>query len=267
MLKKSLIAGGGVLLLTTVICGRDAVSYVSTSAGWVKQTVKDSVPIEFELERARNMIKDLDPEIRDNMHVIAREEVEVARLREQFAEAQKQLTKDRSDVARLKKDLDEGGSTFVYAGRSYSQKQVETDLSRRFERYKTKEATVDKLRQILAAREAGLMAANDKLKAMQAAKRQLEVEIENMKARVEMVKVAESTSAAVAFDDSRLSRTREALRDIAARIEVAEKIVATTGSTMPDQIPLDEVDSKDVSEEVARYFAEHPSNEDIVKLD
>ena len=81
-----------------------------------------------------------------------------------------------------------------------------------------------------------------------------------------MVKVAESTSAAVAFDDSRLSRTREALRDIGARIEVAEKLVATT-SSMPDQIQLDEVDTQNVREEVAKYFAEHPASEDIVKLD
>jgi len=266
MLKRTLVAGGSVLLLSTLLCGREAVSYISTSAGWVKQSVKDSVPIEFELERARNMIKELDPEIRSNMHVIAKEEVEVVRLRDQFAEASKQLGKERSDITRLKRDLDEGSGAFVYAGRSYSQKQVETDLSRRFERYKTKEATVEKLRQILSAREAGLLAANDKLKAMQAAKRQLEVDIENMKARVEMVKVAESTSAAVAFDDSRLSRTREALRDIGARIEVAEKLVATT-SSMPDQIQLDEVDTQNVREEVAKYFAEHPASEDIVKLD
>lgn len=266
MLKRALIAGGGVLMLATLVGGRDAVSYISTSMGWVKQTVKDSVPIEFELERARNLIKELDPEIRSNMHVIAKEDVEVARLKEQHEEARKALAKDRTDISRLKKDLDEGGSSFVYAGRSYTQKQVETDLSRRFERYKTKEATVEKLGQILVARETGLAAANDKLRAMQAAKRQLEVDIENMKARIEMVKVAEATSSAIAFDDSRLSRTREALKDIGARIEVAEKMVATT-TTMPDQIALDEVDSKNISEEIAKHFGERPAAEDVVKLD
>jgi septal ring factor EnvC (AmiA/AmiB activator) len=154
----------------------------------------------------------------------------------------------------------------VYAGRSYTQKQVETDLARRFERFKTKEATVEKLGQILAAREAGLAAAQEKLRAMQAAKRQLEVDIENMKARVEMVKVAEATSSAIAFDDSRLSRTREALRDIGARIEVAEKLVSAD-TAMPDQIALDETDTKNISEEIAKHFGEKPATEDVVKLD
>jgi hypothetical protein len=266
MLKRALIAGGGVLLLAALVGGRDAVSYISTSMGWVQQTMKDSVPIEFELERARNLIKELDPEIRSNMHVIAREDVEVARLKEQHEESRKALAKDRADITRLKKDLDEGSGSFVYAGRSYTQKQVETDLTRRFERYKTKEATVEKLGQILLARETGLAAANEKLRAMQAAKRQLEVDIENMKARIEMVKVAEATSSAIAFDDSRLSRTRDALKDIGARIEVAEKMVAAN-TTMPDQIALDEVDSKNISEEIAKHFGERPASEDVVKLD
>ena len=88
---------------------------------------------------------------------------EVARLREQLSSAQTQLTKERQDIGRLKGDLDQGGSVFVYAGHSYSQKQVEADLARRFDRYKTKELTAEKLRKILAAREAGLVAASEKL--------------------------------------------------------------------------------------------------------
>jgi len=87
-----------------------------------------------------------------------------------------------------------------------------------------------------------------------------------MKARVEMVKVAEATSSAIAFDDSRLSRTREALRDIGARIEVAEKLVSAD-TAMPDQIALDETDTKNISEEIAKHFGEKPAAEDVVKLD
>ena len=47
------------------------------------------MPIEFQIERARDMIKDLVPEIRKNMHVIAKEEVEVKRLDEQIADSRR----------------------------------------------------------------------------------------------------------------------------------------------------------------------------------
>ncbi len=63
MLKKGLVAGGGLALLLGLFLGRDVFSYVKTSFGWVKDSVKDSVPVQFELERARKMIQDLDPEI------------------------------------------------------------------------------------------------------------------------------------------------------------------------------------------------------------
>ena len=63
-----------------------------------------------------------------------------------------------------------------------------------------KEATLGKLTQVLAARDRGLDAGREKLKAMQAAKSQLEVDVANMEARLEMVKVAQSTSE-FNFDD------------------------------------------------------------------
>jgi len=265
MLKKLVMGGVVAALLSGLFFGRDAVSYVSTSVGWVKDTVKESVPIEFEIQRARNMIKDLDPEIARNMHLIASEETQVVSLKDELAASTKQLDKDRRDIVRLKDDLDNGGSHFVYAGVSYTQRQVETDLSRRFERFKVREATAEKLQKILNARESGLAAAHEKLKGMQSAKRQLEVEVENLKARLEMVKVAESTSN-FNFDDSKLARTRQTIKDIKARIDVAEKL-ANSNVNLPDQIKLDETESQNITAEIAKYFSEHPSSDTIVRLE
>ena len=84
MIKKLVIGGAAAGLLATLLFGRDAFSYLSTSVGWVKGSVKNSVPIEFEIERARNMIQELGPDIRNNMHAIAEEEVQVERLRERI---------------------------------------------------------------------------------------------------------------------------------------------------------------------------------------
>jgi chromosome segregation ATPase len=260
MMKKGLFLG--------LFFGRDAASYVKTGMGWIHQGVHDSVPVEFELSRARQMIKDLDPEIHRNMHLIAKEEVEVTHLRRQLDEAETALTKNRSDIERLNADLTRGDSNFVYCGKTYTAKQVENDLTRRFEAFKVKEATLGKLTQILAARERGLEAGREKLKAMQAAKGQLEVDVENMEARLEMVKVAQSTSE-FAFDDSRLSRTKELCRDIAARIDVAEKLV-NAETTYPGQINLDEEESgTSISDQITAYFdASAKADESVaVKLD
>ena len=82
------------------------------------------MPIEFEIDRARGMVKDIMPEIRKNMQIIAKEEVEVKNLRNQLSDAEKQLAKNRSDIQRLTTDLKRGESHFVYCGKSYTSKQV-----------------------------------------------------------------------------------------------------------------------------------------------
>lgn len=264
MLKKGLLVGGALVLLLGLFFGRDAMSYTRTSLGWVRQSVREAVPIEFEINRASQMIRDLDPEIRRNMHLIAKEEVDVKGLRDQLADGERQLAKNKADIEKLTSDLKRGDSSFVYCGKSYSSQQVELDLTRRFEQFKVKEATLNKLRQVLAARENGLVAGREKLKAMQAAKSRLEVDVANLEARLEMVKVAQSTSE-FNFDDSQLSRTKELVKDISARIDVAEKLV-NAETAYPGQISLEEAPASDITEQVTRYFEQSQDSENSVAV-
>jgi chromosome segregation ATPase len=256
MIKKTLFVGAAVLLLVALFAGRGMVSYATTAFDKVEDGFKRSVPVKFEIERARRMLQDLAPEIERNMHVIAREEVEVARLERDLARQEKQLAKSQDEIFRLKGDLESGNSHFVYAGRSYSAFEVKTDLASRFQHHKTVEATVDQLKKVMRARENGLQAAREKLEGMLAAKRQLAVEIENLEARLKMVEVAQTTSE-FNFDDSQLARTRELIGEIGTRLDVSEKLL-NQHVQLADRIPLDEesVENDDVLDAVTRYFSE-----------
>jgi hypothetical protein len=48
-------------------------SYVRTGANTVRATIKQEVPLEFEIQRARELVEQLAPEIRQSLHVIAEE--------------------------------------------------------------------------------------------------------------------------------------------------------------------------------------------------
>ena len=75
----------------------------------------------------------------------------------------------------------------------------------------------------------------------------------NLEARLEMVKVAQSTCE-FNFDNSRLSRTRELVRDISCRIDVTEKLV-NANTTNIGQINLDEEESGvDIIDQITAYF-------------
>jgi chromosome segregation ATPase len=252
MIKKGILAGAAAMLLAGFFFGRDAWSYMSTSAGWVKDSVKSSVPMEFEIERARTMIKDLVPDIQKNMHVIAKEEVEVERLEKQIAQAETKLSVDRASLLKLKSDLASNQDRYEYGGRSYTVSQVKLDMANRFERYKTGDATLASLREIHGARQNSLDAARQKLEGMLAAKRQLEVDVENLEARLKMVEAAQTTSE-YNFDDSRLSRAKELISDLRTRLDVAAKMVDAQGN-FHSEIPLEETATGDIVEEVTEYF-------------
>ena len=56
MLKKVLIVGGCAALLGALTVGRDAYSYLRTAAGYVGGAVRETVPVEFQVDRAKGMI-------------------------------------------------------------------------------------------------------------------------------------------------------------------------------------------------------------------
>ncbi|HUY88320.1 MAG TPA: hypothetical protein VMV10_06275 [Pirellulales bacterium] len=252
MVKKVIIASAGAGALCLAIFGREAVSYVGTTAGWFQDSIKNSVPVEFEIDRARRMVQDLVPDIRKNMHLIAQEEVEVERLDNKIAEAESRQGKDRGDMMRLKADLATGKDLFQYAGRSYSVGQVKIDLANRFERYKTHDATLASLKEMHQARQRSLEAARQKLEGMLVAKRQLEVDVEHLEARLKMVEAAQTTSD-YKFDDSQLSRAKELVTDLRTRLEVAEKLV-NADDYLRDEIPLAEPAPGNIVDEVTEYF-------------
>ncbi len=253
MVKRLTYIGGAGLVLMALLFGWDALSYVGTSADWVKESVKEGVPVEFEIERARKMVASLGPEIRRNMHLIAKEEVEVERLSRQVERLQSAVEKGRSDLVRMQSDLKSGQQVFYYAGRRYTGDQVRINLANRLKRTKTNDESLVSLTKVLNAREHSLSAARQKLEQMLAAKKQLIADVESAEARHKLVEVAQ-TASDFQFDDSRLARTKQLINDIQTRIEVEERLVDVE-IDYHDEIPLEETDTDtDIVEQVASYL-------------
>src|SRR5262245_52766077 len=104
MIKKSILVVLGLGLTTLVLFGRDAASYVSTTYGRLTRSVKDKVPVEFQIDRAKQMVKELEPEIRHSMHVIAKEEVALDELKQQVSTNEEKADKEKKDILRLQAD-------------------------------------------------------------------------------------------------------------------------------------------------------------------
>ena len=252
MFKKMILAGGALALLSGATVGGPLFSYARCGVSWLRDSASDTVPVEWELKRARQMIADLKPEIESNAMRIAREKVEVARLEKQMADTDQRLAKSQVEIEQLTEDLRGGNSMFTYGGHTYTSVQVQNDLSNRFKRFKTRSETAEKLDQMLAARKSSLKAGHERMDAMMSAKRQLEVEVENLQARLASLRVAQ-TSSDFCLDDSQLSRTRSLLDEIATRIEVEEETMNVDVEYF-GEIDLDESSNENLVDDITAYF-------------
>ena len=228
MLKKSLIAFAVAGTLGTLAFGRDLSSYLRTAGGEARQALKSGVPIEFEIQRARDMVESLIPEVRTCMHVIAEEEVNIDHLNREIAKAEVGLERQKGEILTMRKDLESSQATFQYASRRYTADEVRGDLAQRFQRFKTAEATLASQQEIRRQRERSLVSAREKLEAMLNEKRTMEVEIEHLEARLKQVQAAQAASH-LSVDDSGLSRARQLITELNKQLDVQTKVLDAQG--------------------------------------
>ncbi|HEX4414120.1 MAG TPA: hypothetical protein VH107_10870 [Lacipirellulaceae bacterium] len=252
MIKRIILVGTGLGLTSLVLFGRDAASYVKTSYHRVTSTVQDQVPMDFQIDRAKQMVRDLDPEIRNSMHVIAKEEVALDQLNQQLAGNRDKADKEKKEILHLQADLGQNKSVYQYASHTYSCDEVKQDLARRFSRFKVADDTLASMKQMRDARQKNLDAAQQKLSAMINARRKLDVDIQNLEAKRKLVEVAQASSDYV-FDDSQLARAKDLINDIRTRLDVAAKL-ANADVNVQSEIPLDDAAPQDITDQVTQYF-------------
>lgn len=220
----AIVAGVGLLYAT------NSVSYLTTLTNSIQESVKENVPIEYELERARTMIADLIPEIQKNLKVVAQEEVEVESIRAEITESDLRLDDDRERLLTLRSDLDNKSGQFKIGDREATGDEIRAELRRRFNLYQTADATLQAKNQILSEREKSLAAARAMLASIVVAKEDLEVQVENLVTRLRILETKRNRSdSQLEFDDSQLAHCKQIVEDVRLRLVVAERLVSQEG--------------------------------------
>ena len=251
-LKRSVIVVAGVSLVGGMLFGKDVVSYVRSSAKSVQTVVKDSVPIEFELRRARDLLEEIIPEMHANVRLIAQEEVEVAALNVDIARSGDSMKEEELRIAKLRDALAEPKAQYCFAGREFPRSYVKEDLANRFERFKESELVFASKKRLLVSRENSLHAAMQMLEQTRSRKRMLQDKIESLASQHRLVKAA-SVGSHIQVDNSKLAQTEKLITQIKKRLDVAERILAHE-SQFVQAIPVDAVVEEDLLTQVDDYF-------------
>lgn len=251
-LKRGVITVAGVTIVGGLLFGRDVASYVRSSAKSVRTVVKDSVPIDFELRRARDLLDEIIPEMHANIRLIAQDEVEVAALQVEIAKAEESMKEEQARVAMLRDALARPQARYTFAGQEYPRSYVKEDLSSRFARLKDSEVVLAGKRRLLATREKSLHSAMQLLERTRGRKRTLEDQIESLASQHQLVKAA-SVGSNFQIDNSKLAQTEKLIAQIKKRLDVAERVL-THESKFVQAIPVDAVPEEDLFTQVDEYL-------------
>jgi chromosome segregation ATPase len=200
--------------------------------------VKSEISTEFELDRIRNEVDNLMPEIRKHMTVVAEQSVDVKDLERELSDKEASLARQKESILALRSDLESGRSQFTYKAVSYTRGEVEADLAQRFESYCTAEDCVKRDRQILTAQRDTLRANQKKLDTMLSRKQDLVVKVAQLEARLKQVQAAETINS-IEIDDSTLAHVENMIKHMNHALDVRESVLETEGQVL-GRIPVEE---------------------------
>jgi chromosome segregation ATPase len=218
MIKKSLLGaalGAGTLFL---VFGTSAPSYVRTAFHKVRQTAKDSVNPQFEIERARNEIANLQPAFDQNKETLARAEVAAEHLEREIGELQANLDREKSTILALRDKVKSGD--FRLTGRfADTAEDIKAELINRKDHYDYTTGILNEKREVLKAKRKTIEAAHKQLETLRAQKSTLLARLAHIEAKLQMIEATQAKNE-FNFDDSALSRAKQTVSELEERLDV-----------------------------------------------
>lgn len=252
MMKKAVMGamlGAGALAL---VFGTAAPSYVKTAFHKVRTGAKDAVPIQFEIERARQLITDLDPAIKANIETLAKYDVEIGHLKKEIVATRDNLDKEKSTILALRETLSKDVRP-ASGGVTYSKEDVTRELASRYDHFKRTQETLVAKEKTLEARQKSFASAQSQLDSMHAKKQELLSRLDQIEAQLKSVE-ANLTASDLAIDDSALSQVKQTVTELEKRLEVVTKQSELEGRYTERTTPSVIVPNRDVVKEIDSEF-------------
>jgi chromosome segregation ATPase len=225
---------------------------VKTAYHTVRQSAKDSVPVEFEISRARQELQDLTPAIETCTEEVARAEVRVERMEQEIVAERTQLDREGRKLVALRQHLDEARPVPV-TGLTYSRAEILKDLGHRLDCYKDGRKILAEKDETLRLRKQAVQSAREKLENMKAARQVLLTKIEGIEAKLRQIEASQAASA-ISFDDSALARVKQTVAELEQRVEVKDRVNAQKASLSERALAVELDQGRDVAREIDAEF-------------
>lgn len=242
------IAGTLAILVSSVGIG-SSWSYLKTLFRMTGNTVRQNIPLDFEIERLGTLINDAQKELRQHEQAVARMEVEIEYLQNEVSKTRVDVERAKSELRKLREYLSAASSsqdgTVVIGEKSYTKKQVEADIRRRLQRLEFLESQLTTKQTALEKRQQALEQAKNAVEASRLAIEKLALQQQNLK---EMKRLQDMQPEGTTFtvDASKLQEAHKLAQEIEIELRTRQKQreqMLNTGGEIPvelDDRPLEE---------------------------
>ena len=252
MIKKGVLGatlGAGALYAAF---GTSAPGYVRTAFHNFRHSVKHNVPVQFEIDHAREEIARLEPAIRDNIENLARASVDVEHLDREVAEIRTNMGKEKEILTSLRARL-ETGDTKLAGNVPYTTDEIKSSLKGRFDHYKQVGGLLKDKEETLKSKQKSVIAAQHQLSQMAVTKQKLLTQLAAIEARHKMIQTTQESNE-FNFDDSALSRAKAAVTELEKRLDVLARTAEMEGKFTGSSIPVIDEPGRDVLSEMDAEF-------------
>jgi len=253
MLKKGVIGatlGAGALY---GLFGTSAPSYIRTAAHRVRQNAKDAMPDQFQIDRARGEVERLEPALRDVIEHLARTSVEVDSLNSEIAAIRSNHENEKVALKSMRSSLDTGELRLAGSNVSYTPGEVKEEMARRLDHYKGVGELLESKEATLKAKHKEMAAYRKQLEQIGSAKKALMAKIDGIEARLKMIETTKQGNE-FNFDESALSRAKEAVADLEKRTEIMSRRAEMEGKWAGSTLPIGVEPNRDVLREMDAEF-------------
>ncbi|MGA1523112.1 MAG: hypothetical protein ACO4CZ_04005 [Planctomycetota bacterium] len=256
VLRTVVLLAGGFLLF-----GNHFGSYVGTAVHEARRGVSDSIPIEFELERARDLIEAIEPELHEARREVAQAEVDLQNVRGEVERLEVDVESGARKLRTVSTSLAGGSTAGSVQLTAFDRRRVEFDLERTFDAFRNQEALLSGKRALIDRQERAVEAARQRLDAVRAEKARLEDLVATLTTQKRQLDALAASSRTIELDDSALGRARDVLSDIQNRLDVTQRMLED--EVFVGAEPMEGISGRDILSEIEAHFGAADRTVDI----
>jgi len=252
LIKKAVVGtalGAGALYLAF---GTSAPSYVRSAFHNFRHSAREALPVQFDIDKAREEIEGLRPAIKEGIAQVAAARVEIQKLEREIAKTRTNLEAEKTAMQAIRTRLETGDYRLAGPVR-YTEEEVKAELGRRLESYRTNKLTLENNETTLKAKLKTLSAAESQLRQMVEARKSLSAKVEGIEARLRMIETTRSNRD-FHFDDSALARAKKSISDLEERLDRLTTEAEIEGTYSDAGLPAGVGPGRDVVKEMDAEF-------------